>query len=200
MPRRRRKRRRDQGVSLVEFSLILPIFVVTLLALVEFGFALNAVLGINRASQAGALVAGQAGNDAVADCIILGRIEELLAPPLNRADIEEVRLVRTNTSGSGSLATSVYTRAGRTECGDYEVPYSATSTGYPPSQRCNVLSGCPTLSPPRSTVDKIAVELTYRHTPVTPLGELLRMFGGDGSLGASWEFSKRNMSRMEPVL
>lgn len=173
--------------------------VIALLALIEFGFALNAVLAINRASQEGALVAGQSGNDAAADCIILARIEDFLNPPLDKRDVSEIRLVRTNTSGAGSLATSTYVRSGTMTCGDYQVPYSATSSGYPPAQRCNILAGCPLLSPPRSTLDKIAVEITYRHTPVTPLRELLRMFGGDGSLGFSWTFSKRNTSRMEPV-
>ena len=190
---------RVAGVGLVEFALVFPLVMVAILALIEFGFAFNAVLGINRASQAGALLAGQAGNDAAADCIILARIDDFLTPPLDKRDVQEVRLIRANSSGSGSLAASVYLRSGTTECGNLSVPYSLTGNGYPPSQRCNVLSGCPTLSPPRSTVDKIAIQITYRHTPVTPLRELMRMFGGDGSLGSSWTFSKRNVSRMEPV-
>ncbi len=191
--------RADRGVALVEFTLVIPIVLIALLALIEFGFALNAVLAVNRASQEGALVAGQAGNDAAADCIILGRIETFLNPPLDKRDVTEVRLIRTSTSGSGSLATSTYIRSGTTTCGAYEVPYSATSTGYPPAQRCNILAGCQLLSPPRSTLDKIAVQITYRHTPVTPLRELLGMFGGDGSLGFAWTFSERSASRMEPV-
>jgi Flp pilus assembly protein TadG len=191
--------RSDRGVTLVEFALVIPIVIIALLALIEFGFALNAVLAINRASQEGAVVAGQAGNDAAADCIILAHIDDFLGAPLDRRDVREVRLVRTGTTGSGSLASTVYVRSGRTTCGDAEVPYTATSTGYPPAQRCNVLAGCPQLSPPRSTLDKITVEITYRHTAVTPLRELLRMFGGDGALGATWTFTKRNTSRMEPV-
>ncbi len=167
--------------------------------MIEFGFAFNAVLGINRASQNGALVAGQAGNDAGADCLILGRIEGQLQPPIDRRDVLEVRIVRTNTSGSGSLAANVYVRSGNKDCGDYSVPYSASATGYPESQRCNTLAGCPLLSPPRSTVDKIAVQITYRHTPVTPLRELLTLVSGDASSGHSWTFQKRNVSRMEPV-
>jgi Flp pilus assembly protein TadG len=191
--------RGDRGVALVEFTLVIPIVLVGLLALIEFGFGLNAVLAVNRASQEGALVGGQAGNDAAADCIILGRIEAFLNPPLDKRDVSEVRLIRTNASGSGTLAVSTYVRSGTTTCGDYEVPYSATSTGYPPSQRCNVLAGCQLLSPPRSTLDTIAVQITYRHSPVTPLVQLLGMFGGGDGLGFSWTFSERNTSRMEPV-
>lgn len=194
-------RRPDQsGVTLVEFAIVFPIFVTVTFAMVEFGLAFNAVLGINRASQNGALIAGQAGNDAEADCLILTRIEEQLQPPIERNDVLEVRIFRTSATGSGSLAANAYVRSGSKDCGDYTVPYSATSSGYPESQRCNVLAGCPALSPPRSTVDKIGVQISYRHTPVTPMRELLRLIGGDGSSGYSWTFGKQNVSRMEPVL
>jgi Flp pilus assembly protein TadG len=165
--------------------------------MLEFGFAFNAVLGINRASQSAALVAGQAGNETDADCLILSRIEDQLQAPINKSDILQVQIIRTNTSGSGTLAASVYTRSGSKDCGSYSVPYTATSSGYPASQRCNILAGCPTLTPARSTVDKIGVQINYRYTPVTPMGSLLSFLGGSSS---SWTFQKRNVSRMEPVL
>ena len=168
--------------------------------MIEFGFALNAVLGINRASQAGALVAGQAGNDSTADCQILARIEANLTVPIDKRDVQNVKIMRTNNTGLQTLATNTYTRSGSKNCGTYTVPYTASSTGYPESQRCNMSDGCPLLTPPRSTVDKVAVQITYRHTPVTPLASVLRMFGGDGTLGFAWTFSKRNVSRMEPVI
>jgi hypothetical protein len=47
-------------------------------------------------------------------------------------------------------------------------------------------------------VDKIGVEITYRHTAATPMGELLRFLGGEPS-APNWTFSQRNLSRMEPV-
>lgn len=197
--RKHGNRRTQRGVGLVEFALVFPIFVVVTFAMIEFGFALNAVLSINRASQAGALLAGQAGNDATADCQILARIEDYLTVPLDKRDVREIRVIRTNVSGNGSLAANVYRRSGTKSCGTYTVPYSASSSGYPENQRCNILNGCPHLTPARSTVDKVAVQIQYRHTPVTPLRELLRMFGGDGTLGFSWTFSKRSVSRIEPV-
>lgn len=197
--RRSRERRGQSGVALVEFAVVFPIFIAMTFAMIEFGFAFNAVLGINRASQNGALIAGQAGNDAGADCLILAQIDGQLHSPIDRSQIVDVRIIRTNTSGSGSLAANVYLRSGTKDCGDYSVPYSATSTGYPESQRCNILAGCPLLSPPRSTVDKVAVQITYRHTPVTPMRELLTLIAGDSSAGNSWVFQKRNVSRMEPV-
>jgi Flp pilus assembly protein TadG len=194
----RRCRRIESGVTLVEFAIVLPIFVTSLFAMIEFGFAFNAVLSINRASQSGALIAGQAGSQASADCQILTVIEDQLQAPIDRHDVTEVRISRTSSTGSGNLASNVYVRSGTKDCGDHTVPYSATSNGYPESQRCDVLAGCPTLSPSRSTVDKVAVQITYRYTPVTPMRNLLSFLGGNGS-GFDWVFSKRNVSRMEPV-
>jgi Flp pilus assembly protein TadG len=184
---------------LVEFAIVFPLFITIAFAMIDFGLAFNSVLAINRASQGGALIAGQAGNQADADCLILSRIEALLTPPLDRRDVVQIRIARTNQNGSGTLAANTYIRTGAKNCGSYSVPYSATASAYPESQRCNILAGCPTLSPPRSTVDKVAIDITYRHTLVTPMRELLA-FLGDGSSGFNWTFQKRNVSRMEPVL
>jgi hypothetical protein len=196
---KRRNRSAQGGVTLVEFAIVLPIFVATFFAMIEFGFAFNAVLAINRASQNGALIAGQAGSAADADCQILRRIGEQLRAPLNRSDIVDIRIIRTNNTGAATLASNVYSPTGSKNCGSYSVPFGATSSGYPESQRCDIQAGCPSLSPPRTTVDKIGVQITYRYTPVTPMRELLRFMGGDGTTGASWTFSKRNVSRMEPI-
>ena len=190
--------RSGRGVTLVEFAIVFPLFIATFFAMIEFGSAFNAVLAINRASQSGALIAGQAGNDLTADCMILKRVESQLTPPIDLADVLEVRIIRTNNSGSGSLAANVYTRSGSKDCGSYTVPYSASSSGYPSAQRCNVLAGCPTLTPARSTVDKIAVQIQYRYTAVTPMKSLLDLFTGSSS-SSGWIFTKRNVSRMEPV-
>ena len=192
-------RKRSAGVTLVEFAIVLPIFISTLFALIEFSVAFNAVLTINRASQAGALIAGQAGNNPDADCVILSRIDQELSAPIDKTNVQQVKIFRASSTGSTILASSTYTRSGSTDCGTYSVPYSASSSGYPPSQRCNILNGCPSLSPARTTVDKIGVQITYQYNGVTPLRSLLTFLGGNGS-GYSWTFAKQNESRMEPVL
>jgi len=194
-------RRQSAGVTLVEFAIVLPIFITTLFAMIEFGVAFNAVLTINRASQAGALIAGQAGNSSDADCVILTKIDDELGAPVDKTAVQQVEIFRASSTGSTILASSTYTRTGSTDCGPSmaAVPYTASSSGYPPSQRCNVLSGCPTLTPARTTVDKIGVQITYQYNGVTPLRSVLTFMGGSGT-GYSWTFEKQNESRMEPVL
>jgi hypothetical protein len=81
------------------------------------------------------------------------------------------------------------------------VPYSATSSGYPASQRCDVLAptGCPTLTPARTTVDTIAVQITYVYPWHTPLKSLVALMNGSLA-GTGFTFVERNVFRMEPVM
>src|SRR3954470_4837658 len=153
----------QRGQTLAEFALVLPVFMLFLVGLIEFAFAFNAQLTTNYASRAGGLVAAEAGNQSAADCLILDAIERSMTEPSNARSITRVDIERTNPSGASVYATSSYRRSGSTTCTRADgttlrVPYSTTASGYPAAQRCNVLgpSGCPTLSPVRTTVDTIA--------------------------------------------
>ena len=70
------------------------------------------------------------------------------------------------------------------------VPYKASSTSYPVTTRCNVLAGCGG----GRTLDTIGVKITYQHTWVTPLANLVSL-GGSGAT-----IVQANAMRMEPVL
>lgn len=56
--------RNDKGQSLVEFSLIIPIIVLMIMAIIEFGLMFNAYLTINNSSREGARYAAVGGTDA----------------------------------------------------------------------------------------------------------------------------------------
>lgn len=199
--------RRDQrGQTLAEFALIIPLFLVVLIGLIEFSFAFNADLNTNYASRAGGLIAAEAGNTAAADCLILEAIESSFNPPADKTAITAVDVQRTNPSGSTVYSSSSYRRSGSTSCTRTDgttvtVPYSAISAGYPPSQRCNILppSGCPALIPARTSVDTIAVQLSYLYPWHTPLSSLIRLVGGSMA-GTGFTFVERNVFRIEPVL
>ena len=148
----------------------------------------------------------EVGNNSGADCLILNEIEAKITPPTEKSQINRVEIQRTNASGSSILAASAYQRSGSTTCtlidgSTMSVPYSAISTGYPPSQRCTVLppSGCTTLTPARTTVDTVAVQITYVYPWHTPLRPLMDAFGGSLS-GPGFTFDQRNVFRMEPTL
>jgi hypothetical protein len=195
------------GQGLVEFTFVVPFVVVLLMALLELALALNASLAVNRASQDGAHVAATAGNTAGADCYILEQIERDMGVPNDPDHIIDVVIERASLAGDTSYAQQTWTRGGSTACtlpdgSDTDVPYSLTSAGYPASQRCIALAGCPTLVPPRSTVDNIGVTIRYRHDWVTPLQGVLSLISdrSAGSGSGSWTFEQRNIFRIEPTL
>jgi len=169
--------------------------------IIEFALAFNSSLGINRASQNAALVAAEAGILPGSDCMILTRIEQDINAPIDRNEITGVQIQRTNPSGTTIYGANTYVRGGVTNCiladgTPIDVPYTATGTGYPVTQRCSVLSGCPTMTPARTTVDTIGVQIHLRYRLRTPLSAVMGMFGG-GTEG-TMDFTMRNAFRMEP--
>jgi Flp pilus assembly protein TadG len=199
-------RAKSRGQALVEMAIIVPLFLVLLMGLLEFSLAFNAVLDTNFASRGGGLMAVEAGNSSAADCIILDQIEQQVNVPADEKQISSVDIERTNPSGNTVFATSSYRRSGSTSCQlpdgtRMTVPYTAASSGYPPSQRCTVLppNGCPSLTPPRTTVDTVAVQVSYSYRWHTPLQALIRLVNGQLN-GSGFDIVQRNVFRMEPTL
>lgn len=203
--------RSQSGQTLVEFAMVIPMVVVLLMALLELALGLNASLAVNRASQHGAHMASSGGNILGTDCLILEKVEADLSVPNDPSRISEVVIERTALVGNLSYAQQRWGRYGQTDCvkpdgTTVKLPYTLAINGYPESQRCTVLGGCPSLSPPRSTVDNIGVIVRYTHQWVTPLNGALDLIspdggtsgGGGGSSG--WSFEQRNIFRIEPTL
>ena len=117
LPNLRRLRRRTprRGQAMVEFGLVLPIFILLVIGLIEFALAFNANLAVNFASREAALIGAESGNDAIADCRILQTIENSIDNPADAARINEVRIYRAGVNGN-ELASNEYTRGGEITC------------------------------------------------------------------------------------
>jgi Flp pilus assembly protein TadG len=197
--------RRDRGQSLTEFAIVIPFLIVLFMGVVEFALAMGATLGVNRASQNAAHVAASAGALAGADCLILQSIEGDVTVPNDPAHILDVVISRQALAGNVSYAQQTWVRTGSTDCeladgSTVELPYTLTVNGDPEAQRCTVLSGCPLMTPARSTVDNVGVQIRYEHQWVTPLEGAMGLIGATSSDGDGWEFEQRNVFRMEPTL
>ena len=191
--------------SLVEFALIFPLFIILVMAVIEFGLAFNAILGVNRASEQAVQVASETGNDPASDCYILQAVEQAIQVPNDESNIVHVQIQWTNPSGGTVNAMDEYDRSGSTTCTtstgtSISVPYTATANAYGPAQRCNVISGCPTISSSHNTVDTIGVTVRYQYSWKTPIGSLLHFIGGSNTWGSGMTFNKRNVMRIEPIL
>ena len=196
--RRRPAGRRSQGQALVEFSLVVTIFITMTMGFIEFAFVFNALLSIGHATRDAALIAAEAGDDTGADCAILAQVEKDVSAPADPARITQVVIYRSDQNGAViGGEQNVYLRTGTTTCqmsdgSSVTVPYSISGTaGYLPVDRCNVQVGCPDSTHPLET---IGVKVVYQHAWVTPLANLVSL-GGTGAT-----LTQSNAMRMEPVL
>ena len=187
-----RSRRRQNGQALVEFALVIPIFITMLVSFVEFAFTFNAVLATDFSSRDAALAGAEAGNAAGADCVILQTVENDMHAPTDAGQIQLVEIYRTTSSGAIGEAT-IYKRTGSMDCTFNDgtvktLPYTRTQNDYDETSRCNVLAGC---HDPDRPIDHIGVKVTYRYLWKTPIGQ---------ALGPWLDVFRSNSMRMEPIL
>jgi hypothetical protein len=181
----------DSGQTLVEFALVIPLFLSILIAIVEFAFVFNAILATNYAARDAALIAAEGGNTLGADCSVLQTVEADLGMPANAAQIQRVEIFRASAAGDQMGSATVYARTGAFDCNlpdgtSVNLPYTLGTDGYPVAGRCNVLVGCS-----GQPLDHVGVRVTYRHTWRTPFGT---------SFGPFMDVVRSNSMRMEPIL
>jgi hypothetical protein len=194
---RLRRRRDERGQGLVEFALLVPAFMLLLLAMLEFGFLFDHTLTVQYASREGARVgsalvngggtlgcgAGQSPNAATVDPLILQAVLRVLDSPGSRVDltrIPEIRIYKADPSGNPTASVNVYTRSGT----------SYVLSGSPGWKACDRSNAG---SPP----DSIGVSLTYTYQFQTALGPVLRFFGG--TTFSSITVADRTVMAMNPT-
>ncbi len=183
--------RAARGQTLVEFALVIPVFLMVLMGVLEFAFMFNAVLSADYATRDGALLAAEAGDSPGGDCAVLKAVDADFGPPAGRTMIQTVEIFESNAAGSQIGGSTIYARTGSYSCTlpdgtSITLPYSRTANGYPMANRCNILVGCG-----GQPLDFVGVRVTYHHSWKTPLG---------GTFGTLLTVIKSNSMRMEPIL
>jgi Flp pilus assembly protein TadG len=196
----------SRGQGLVEFALVFPIFIMLLFALIEFAFMFAATLSVNQATRNASLIAAEAGNDSLADCTILQRIEKDISAPEATTQIQSVTIFQADRAGKPVFGVAdSYTHGGTLVCayssGTVNLPYTPTALTYPYTSRCNTIKGCLISgSNPAAyaSLDTIGVKIVYRYPWHTQLRNLLPFLPGAGV--GYIDFTWSNVMRMEPVL
>jgi Flp pilus assembly protein TadG len=183
----------QSGQALVEFALVLPVFLVLIFGVVEFGFLYNAAVTVNFVSRVAALLAAEGGRTEGTDCMVLRAIERDMISPTVSSRISTVEIYWSDANGDEvASSVNVYTRTGSLTCtyasGSITVPYTLSTDLYPEAQRCDVLAGC---GGSHATVDDIGVRITYAHQWVTRFGQ---------TIAGSITFQRSTAVRMEPTL
>ena len=157
-------RQRDQGASLVEVGIILPLLILLAIGLSEIGFLVVDYLTVTNAAREGARTGAaaadfsQGGVDA--DDLMLESVEEA-ACNLRFGSLETVRIFKADGLGDPIAgAINEYSPAGALNC-------DSSSN----SLSCD--NGCPWAAAGRDRIppglDVLGVEVTFSHTSVTGL-------------------------------
>ena len=200
-------RRRGRGQSLVEFALVFPLFILLVMAVIEFAFAFNANLAIAFASRDAALVGAEAGDSLGSDLVIIQSVMNDVGAPADRNQVTSIEIYWADQNGnykSGNSSLSnlwVYGSSTSYTYPDHTtitVPFTRSTNGYPEASRCNIVAGCPGHTP---SVDTIGIRVAYHYTWKTPMSGLIGLAGqGPAWSSSGFDFARSNAMRMEPVL
>ncbi len=155
-------RRGVRGQALVEFVLILPVFLMILMGMLEFGSAYDhrtaMAYAVREGARVGATLGNGGSNPANVDPTILAAVQRGLTDPILIENISAIDIFKAGSDGKPvGGAINTYDRYGN----------PIGSAGWPASSRVVGLSG-----------DSIGVRVRYDFHPTTPLGNLLGFFFG----------------------
>jgi hypothetical protein len=208
-----RSDRAGRGQGLVEFTLILPVFLVLLMGMLEFGIAFDHDISLSYASREGARVGSAlvngggplgcdagAGESPLADAVdpmVIAAVQRVLTSPGSLVDLDEVveiRIFRADADGAavgGDVNVWTYAAGAGPVVDGVALDFVEGPVGYPTCQRRNVY--LPGLESPHS----IGVAIVYRYDLRTPIGAFLRIFGGSSLAGLS--MSDHTVMAMNPT-
>ena len=167
--------RRDEGQSLVEFALILPVLMLLILGMVEFSLAFNSRDSVFFAARDASMLAAEGGQIDGTDCVVLDRVERDIVSPARPVRVQTVKIFWSDRNGvEQGNNDNVYTRGGTLTCtygngSSLTVPYTLTSGNYPESERCDVLAGC---GAGHGGPDNVGVTITYTHNWLTSVAKI----------------------------
>ena len=201
----------EGGQSLVEFALIVPVFMLLLLGMLEFGLAFEHDQTLTYATREGARAGAIAGDGSTTypcdsttkanfDAPIIAAVERVLTSPGSPIDLTQVSSIKvylakpdgtstgteniwTPAAGAGPSVDGMGNSLGKT------LDFKQTTVGWP----CTVRSvgGSP------STVDALGVSISYKYQFQTSLGGIVKfMFGNTWS---SLSMSDKTVMNLDPT-
>lgn len=202
LPRTDGRQRSRHGQGLVEFAILLPVFMIVLFGMLEFGFAFSHHLTLEYATREGARVGAALGNgtDKLPPCaqtrpedvdeLIIAAVQRVLTSPGSQiplSQVSQIRIYKADPSGGvsgGWVNNWVPGSDGKTVDGVL-LEFRPTSQPWKACDRKALTSG---VDP-----DTIGVSLTYDYQAITPLGSLLKIAGA-GTL----RITDRTIMAVEP--
>ncbi len=178
---------REGGAVMVEMAIVVPIFILLLFGMLEFGLAFKDKLAMSHAVSRATRDAAVLGNDDIADIEVLRAFEAGLSAATSISAVQYVDVFKANSDGSPQMWDRYFPvddACGWTPCPDPAEVSGPIVYGnpadYPPCSRDTALD-------PSDGVDTIGVRVAYSHTWIT---------GVLGISTSTWHETAR--ARLEP--
>jgi hypothetical protein len=189
----------SRGQSLVEFALVVPVFLLLLLGMLEFGIAFTHTQTIAYATREGARTGAalSKGNTAYKcttanfDAPIIAAVERVLESPGSPVDltrISSIKVYLAKNDGTPTASLNLWTRSpgGGPTIDGKALDYKQTSTGWDPCTRKDGVNA-----------DGLGVALDYNYQYQTSLGGLMRFMFGTSS--SSLLISDKTVMNLNPT-
>ncbi len=179
----------ERGQGLVEFTLVLPLMILLLLGMLEFGLAFNHHMTIEYATREGSRTGSGLSKGGTTNCIggldlqmidaqtvaAAQRILKSPGSPIQMGNIADIRIYNANATGDqigSQVNVWTYSPGAGPDIdpsllGVDRLDFSNSSTGWPV---CSRSSG--------PNADSIGVRISYTYQFSTPLGAVMDMLGG----------------------
>jgi hypothetical protein len=193
---RRGDRPHRRGQSLVEYAMTVPVFLLILLGMLEFGFAFSHHLTMEYSTREGARTGASLanGSDQVAcatvDDHVMAAVQRVLTGTgsqiaMNR--IGEIRIYQADSAGRELGPVNRWKLGAGPTVEGAQLLFHEVSSGWSACGRKNLAVGV------NDRVDSIGVSITYDYDFVTPLGALM------GAVGtAQLHMTDRTVMSMNP--
>ena len=192
---RRADRQRSLGQSLVEFSVSVPVFVLLLFGMLEFGFAFSHNLSLEYGTREGARTGAALGPGtpnvpcAEVDDQVVAAVQRVLTSPGSPVDasrVSQIRIYRAKTDNSGDEdpgKVNVWIPGAGPTVDGTQLLWKNQSVGW---------NAC-TPRDNGGSPDSIGVSLVYSYKLISPLGIFLGMTGTP-----AFQMSDRTVMALNP--
>jgi hypothetical protein len=173
----------DRGQSMVEFALILPVFLIILMGMLEFGIVYNhrnaMAYAVREGARVGASLGNGGSNSAGVDPAILAAVQRGLTDPILVENIATIEIYQASSNGAPVPGkVDKYDRYGN----------AIGSAGWPATSRT-----------PGMTDDSIGIRVVYNFQPQTPLAILLGLFLNGNPPYTTIPMTDMAVFRLEPA-
>jgi Flp pilus assembly protein TadG len=208
------------GQGIVEFALLVPVFLILLLGMLEFGFAFNHNLTLEYATREGARAGAAAADGTLVDssCVdpstgtarsfgpadvdplVIAAVQRVLKSPGSMVDVAQVSNITIyKAKADGTPETSP---APTSNVWPRTIGTGANVPCLYPAQKMDFTAPS---SPPwpasgrnnGAAPDTIGVSITYTYQFRSPLAGILRFFGGSGA--ASLQMTDKTVMTLQPT-